>query len=94
MLTDLIFFINSIITVWVVVAVKAWMDADTLVIFSALKIIRICAGKVAIVRVLTGVGALMRVPIVTCVVVSNDVLKSVAVIIFLIYAHSIDSRTD
>ena len=76
-----------------VIAVKIWMDADTLVIFGALEVVRICTGKAAIARVFTGVGALMRVPVVTGVVVSNDVIKSVAVFI-IINKDSIDSRAD
>ena len=80
-----IIFILSIVTVWVVIAVKVWMDADTLVTFGALEVVRVCAGKAAIARVLTGVGALMRVPVVTGVVVSQDFIKSTTVILISLY---------
>ena len=69
------------------------MDSDTLVIFCALEIVRVCAGKAAIARVLTGLGALMRVPVVTGVVVSHEVIKSMAVVI-IVNNDSIDSRAD
>ena len=59
------------------------MDADTPVIFGATEVFRICAGKAAIARVFTGGDALMRVPKVTGVVVSNDVIKSIAVFIHI-----------
>ena len=55
------------------------MDADTLVIFGTSKVVRVCAGKAAIAGFSAGVGALVRVPVVTGVVVSNDVLESMAV---------------
>ena len=64
-----------------VIAVKVRMDAHTLVVFGASKIFRVCAGKTAIARVFTGLGALMRVPKVTGVVVFNYVIKSMAVFI-------------
>ena len=60
---------------------KVWMDADTLVIFGAREIVRVCAGKAAITRVLTGVGTLMRVPVVTGVVFSYDVIKPITIVI-------------
>ena len=69
------------------------MDADTLVVFCAFKVFRVCAGKTAIARVLTGVCALMRVPVVTGVVVSHEVIKSMAVVI-IVNNDSIDSRAD
>ena len=69
------------------------MDTDTLVIFGALEVVRVCTGKAAIARVLTGLGALMRVPEVSGRVVSNDVIKSLAVFI-IINKDSIDSRAD
>ena len=74
-----------------VVAVKIWMDADTLVIFGASKIVRVCAGRAAIARILTGIGALMWVPVVTSVMVYHDGIKSIAVIKFFIIIYSIDS---
>ena len=58
-----------------VIAVKIWMDADTLVIFGALEVVRVCAGKAAIARVLTGVDALMGVPVVIGGVVSNYLIQ-------------------
>ena len=70
------------------------MDANPLVIFGALEVVRVCAGKAAIARVLTGVGAIMWVPVVTGRVVSNDVLKSIAVIISFINFYFINSRAD
>ena len=89
------FFILSIVTVWMVITVKVWMDADTLVIFGTLKIVTVCTGKAAIARVLTGVCALMRVPVVTGWMVSNDVIKSLAVfIIFINYDSMESSGTD
>ena len=86
-------FILSIITVRVMIAVKVWMDADTLVVFVAFEVFRVCAGKTAIARVFTRLDALMRVPVVTCVVVSNDVIKFLAIFIFT-NINSVDSRAD
>ena len=77
-----IFFVLSIITVRMVITVKLWMDADFKFVFGAFEICRVCAGKAAIARVFTGVGAMMRVPVGTGVVVSNDIIKSIAVFIF------------
>ena len=45
-----------------------------------MEIVKVCAGKAAIARGITGVGALMRVPVVTGVVVYHEVIKSLAVI--------------
>ena len=47
----------------------------TLAIFIAFEVVRVCAGKAAIARVLTGVGALMRVPVVSGVMVYHYVIK-------------------
>ena len=80
-LAVLIIFILCIITVWVVIAMKVWMDADTLAIFGTFEVVRVCAGKAAIARFLTGVGALMRVPVVSGRVVPKDVIQSVAVFV-------------
>ena len=76
-----------------VIAVKVWMDADTLVIFGAFEVLMVCTGKTSIARVFTGVGALMRVPVVRGAVVSNDIIKCMAIFI-LIYINFIDSRAD
>ena len=70
-----------------VITAKVWMDADTLVVFGASEVFMVCAGKAAITRIFTRVGALMRVPVVTGVVVIKDVIKSIAVIIFFINFH-------
>ena len=84
-------FILSIITVRVMIAVKVWMDADTLVVFHTLEVIWVCAGRAAIAGVLAGFWALMRVPVVTGVVVSQDFIKSTTVILISLYT---DPRAD
>ena len=87
-------FILSIVTVWMVIAVKIWMDTNTLIVFGALEIVGVCAGKTAISRVLTGVSALMRVPVVTGGVVSNNVIKPSTIVSIQIDFNFIDSGTD
>ena len=47
------------------------MDADTLVVFGASEVVRGCAGKAAITSDITGLGALMRIPVVTGVFVNE-----------------------
>ena len=61
------------------------MDADMLVVSDASDVFRVCAGKAAIARIFTGIGALMRVPVVSVTETSNstEVIKSIAVIIFI-----------
>ena len=44
----------SNITVRVMIAVKVWMDADTVVVFHTLEVIWVCAGRAAIAGVLAG----------------------------------------
>ena len=56
------------------------MDADIYVVFGATDVIRVSAGKTAIVWVTAGFPAVVRIPVISGVVVSHDVIKSVTVI--------------
>ena len=44
------------------------MNTDTLAVFCAFEVVRICTGLTAITRIFTGVDTLMGVPVVTSVV--------------------------
>ena len=59
---------------------QIWMDADVDVVFGAMNVVRIGTGKAAIVWVTAGLSAVVRIPIVSGVVISHDVIKSVTVI--------------
>ena len=56
------------------------MDADADVVFGAMDVVRVGAGKAAIVRVTAGLPAVVRIPVVSGVVISHDVIKSVTVV--------------
>ena len=57
-------FIHSIVTVWMLIALKTWMDTDAYVVFGAFEIFRVSAGTAAVVRVTAGVPAVVRIPVV------------------------------
>ena len=73
-------FIHSIVTVWMLIAFKTWMDTDAYVVFGAFEIFRVGAGTAAVVRVAAGVPAVVRIPVVSGVVIPHDVIKSVTVV--------------
>ena len=57
------------------------MDADADIVFCASKVFRVAAGATTIAWALTRVSALVRIPVVAGVVISHDVINSVAVLI-------------
>ena len=85
-------FIRSIVTVWMLIALKTWMDTDAYVVFGAFEIFRVGAGTAAVVRVTAGVPAVVRIPVVGGVVISHDVIKFIAVI--FVKSDIMDSRAD
>ena len=60
------------------------MDADADIVFGASEVVRVAAGATAIAWALTRVSALVRIPVVAGVVISHDVINSVAVVINII----------
>ena len=69
------------------------MDADADVVFGASEVFSVGAGETAIAWALTGVSALVRIPVVAGVVISHDVINSVAVLIS-INENVMDSGAD
>ena len=57
------------------------MDADADVLFGAMDVCRVSAGKAAIVWVTAGLPAVVRIPVLSSVVISHDVIKFVTVVI-------------
>ena len=57
------------------------MDADADIVFGASEVVRVAAGATAIAWALTRVPALVRIPVVAGVMISHDVINSVAVLI-------------
>ena len=87
-------FIYSIVTVWMMIALKVWMNADIDIIFCAVDVVRVGAGKAAIVWVTAGLPAVVRIPVVSGVVFSYDFIKSVTVVIALRGGNVIYTRAD
>ena len=86
-------FIHSIVTVRMMIALKVWMNADIDIIFCAVDVVRVGAGKAAIVWVTAGLPAVVRIPVVSGVVISHDVIKSATVVI-VINMNILISRAD
>ena len=90
-------FIHSIVAVGMMIAFQIRMNADADVVFGAMNVVRIGAGKASIVRVTAGLPAIVRIPVVSGVVISHDVIKSVTVIFMsrvVIDINIICSRAD
>ena len=94
LITFIKLFINSIVTVRMVIAFQIWMDADADVVPGAVDVVRVCAGKAAIAWVTAGFPAVVRIPVVSRVVISYDFIKSVTVIIALKGGNIIYTRAD
>ena len=80
LITFIKLFIHSIVTVRMMIAFQIWMDADADVVSGAVDVVRVGAGKAAIAWVTAGLPAVVRIPVVSGVVISHDVIKSVTVI--------------
>ena len=65
-------FIHSIVTVGMMITLKVWMYANTDVVFCAVDVVRVGAGKAAITRVTAGFPAVVRIPVVSGVMFSDD----------------------
>ena len=88
---------STIVTVGMMIAFQIRMNTDTDVVFGAMDVVRVSAGKAAIVRVTAGLPAVVRIPVVSGVVISHDVIKSVTVIFMsrvVININIIYSRAD
>ena len=62
------------------IAFQIGMDTDADVVSDAVDVVRVGAGKAAIARFTAGLPAVVRIPVVSGVVISHDVIKSVTVI--------------
>ena len=69
------------------------MKADADAVSGAVDVVRVGAGKAAIVRDTAGLPAVVRIPVVSGVVISHDAIKSATVVI-LTYINIIFSRAD
>ena len=87
-------FIHSIVTVRMMIALQIRMDADADVVFGAMDVVRVSAGKAAIVWVSAGLLAVVRIPVVSGVVISYYGIKSVTVVIALRGGNIIYTRAD
>ena len=94
LITFIKLFIHSIVAVWMVIAFQIWMDANADVVSGAVDVVRVGAGKAAVVRVTTGLPAVVWIPVVSGVMISYDFIKSVTVIIALKGGNIIYTRAD
>ena len=79
------------------IAFQIRMDADTDIVSGAMDVVKVGAGKASIARVTAGLPAVVRIPVVSGVVISHDVIKSVTVIFMprvVIDINTICSRAD
>ena len=65
-------FIYSIVTVWMVIALKLGVDADLGVVSCAVDVVWVGAGQAAIARLTAGLPAVVRIPVVGAVVFSDE----------------------
>ena len=72
-------FVDSIVTVWMVIALQLGVDADLGVVSRAVDIVWVGAGQAAIARVTAGLPAVVRIPVVGVVVFSAEGFQVLAV---------------
>ena len=94
LITFIKLFIHSIVTVRMMIALQIRMDADADVVFGAMDVVRVGAGKAAIVWVTAGLPAVVRIPVVSGVVITHDFIKSVTIVIALKGGNIIFTRAD
>ena len=87
-------FIHRIVTVRMMIAFQIWMNADTDIVFGAMDVLRVGAGKASIARVTAGLPAIVRIPIVSGVVISYDFIKSATVVRGVSGGNIIYTRAD